>query len=94
MINIETLQIIKRQKKTRKDVYIPLAFSAWTLINDGGAHETGEKIFNTPEETSAYKQMKAWAAAAGAQKNLTWHIARKTFATHESGERRGNIYGC
>ncbi|MDR3139231.1 MAG: site-specific integrase, partial [Treponema sp.] len=39
------LQIIKRQKKTDKKVFIPLHETAWKIINDGSIHAHTEPVF-------------------------------------------------
>jgi integrase len=39
-------QIIKRQKKTRRAVYVPLKETSWGIINDGGGHNPNDKVFS------------------------------------------------
>jgi integrase len=83
--DIETnpMQIIKRQIKTKKPVYIPLSGTAKKLIVDGRKHETSDKIFNLPHDhrRQSYNVIKRWAKAAGMTKNIGWHTARRTFGT-------------
>jgi integrase len=75
-------QIIKRQKKTRNPVYIPLSETAQILSTVGRNIAPDEKIFSLPKDKcSTYKKLKKWAKAAGVTKNVTWHTARRTFAT-------------
>jgi integrase len=75
-------QIIKRQKKTKNPVYIPLSGTAQELIGSGQEHSPDEKIFSLPKDrSSTYKDLKKWAKEAGVTKNVTWHTARRTFAT-------------
>ncbi|MDR1326421.1 MAG: site-specific integrase [Treponema sp.] len=77
------LQIIKRQKKTKSAVFIPLNNSAWKLIDDGEEHAPGDKVFDLSAERRrrSYDYLKDWAAEAQVQKNIGWHTARRTFAT-------------
>jgi integrase len=77
------LQIIKRQKKTRRSVYIPLKDTAWGIIDDGREHNPEERVFNilanTRSQTNQY--LIKWADKAGVKKPVGWHTARRTFAT-------------
>jgi integrase len=77
------LQIIKRQQKTKLNVYVPLNASAWAIINDGKEHTPDDKVFevlgDTKGQTNRY--LKKWAVAADVKKHIGWHTARKTFAT-------------
>jgi integrase len=83
--NIERnpLQIIKRQKKTGRAVYIPLKDTAWNIIDDGQDHNPNDKVFkllaNTGSQTNQY--LLKWAGKAGVKKPVGWHTARRTFAT-------------
>lgn len=79
------LQIIKRQKKTRRAVYIPLKDTAWQLINDNNDHHPDDKVFHrlagNKSQTNQY--LLKWAKKAGITKPVGWHTARRTFATWE-----------
>lgn len=82
MIEANPPQIIKRQKKTRNPVYIPLNRSAWNLISDGGEHPPESAVFVFGEQRgSSYRILRKWAADAGVTKKIGWHTARRTFAT-------------
>lgn len=82
MIEANPPQIIKRQKKTKNPVYVPLNKSAWNLISDGGEHLPENTVFSFEKErASSYRTLKDWAADAGVAKNIGWHTARRTFAT-------------
>lgn len=82
MIEANPPQIIKRQKKTKNPVYIPLNKSAWNLISDGGEHLPKNTVFAFEKERAlSYRTLKKWAADAGVTKNIGWHTARRTFAT-------------
>jgi integrase len=82
-IELNPLQIIKRQKKTQRAVYVPLKETSWGIINDGKEHNPGDKIFsllaNTKSQTNQY--LIKWAEKAGIKKPVGWHTARRTFAT-------------
>jgi site-specific recombinase XerD len=83
-IETNPMQIIKRQEKTKNHVYIPLSNSAQKLIlEDGEEHDPGKKIFDLSLEhrRMSYNYLKQWAAKAKVQKNISWHTARRTFAT-------------
>jgi site-specific recombinase XerD len=73
---------MKKQKKTGNRVYIPLSESAWKAINDGAIHNFKDKIFPALSALRHdYREiLKGWAKAAGIQKNVAWHTARRTFA--------------
>jgi integrase len=85
--DIETnpMQIIKRQKKTKSPVYIPLHPSAQALIKDDKEHKPTDKVFDLTLEKrqETYKYLKQWVEDAKVNKNVGWHTARKTFATME-----------
>jgi integrase len=87
------IQIIKRQKKTRSVVYIPLNDAAWGIIDDGQEHNPEDKVFsllaNTKSQTNRY--LLKWAERAGIKKAVGWHTARRTFATWEL-EHGADIY--
>jgi integrase len=77
------MQIIKRQKKTKSAVCIPLNGSTRKLIDDGEEHEPGDKIFGLTMERRrrSYDYLKDWTFEANVQKNIGWHTVRRTFAT-------------
>jgi integrase len=82
-IELNPLQIIKRQKKTRQAVYVPLKDTAWSIINDSVDHNPDDKVFGilskTKSQTNQY--LLRWAREAGIKKPVGWHTARRTFAT-------------
>jgi integrase len=82
-IELNPLQIIKRQKKTKRAVYIPLKDIAWGIIDDEQVHNPDDKVFrllaNTRSQTNQY--LLKWADKAGIKKPVGWHTARRTFAT-------------
>jgi integrase len=87
------LQIIKRQKKTKRMVYIPLKDAAWKLIDDGSEHSPDDKVFNclskSKSQTNSY--LLKWAEKAKINKPVGWHTARRTFATWQL-ESGADIY--
>jgi site-specific recombinase XerD len=86
-------QIIKRQIKTKTVVIIPLSESAKKIIDCDAPHNAADKLFNLPNEYRhrTYGVLKRWAKAAGITKNIGWHTARRTFATHAL-ENGADIY--
>jgi integrase len=87
------IQIIKRQKKTKRAVYVPLNDTAWNIIDDSAGHNPDDRIFsllaNTKSQTNQY--LIKWAEKAGIKKPVGWHTARRTFATWEL-EHGADIY--
>lgn len=84
MIEKNPPQIIKKQKKTRTPVYIPLNKSAESLIFDGTEHLPDDFVFSLNEmqdNGKGYRALKQWAQDAGITKKIGWHTARRTFAT-------------
>lgn len=81
MIEKNPAQIIKRQKKTKNPVYIPLNKSAVNLIFDDTEHNPDDYVFSLTEEKKGYRELKQWASDAGVTKKIGWHTARRTFAT-------------
>jgi integrase len=76
------MQIIKRQKKTESAVHIPLSVTALKLLNNGKPHTAN--VFTLPEGKSrrnTYLYLRKWAEKAGIRKRVSWHTARRTFAT-------------
>jgi integrase len=84
-LELNPIQIIKRQKKTQRSVYIPLNVTAWSIIDDSVAHNPEDKVFsllaNTRSQTNQY--LLRWAEKAGIKKPVGWHTTRRTFATWE-----------
>jgi len=81
------MQIIKSQKKTQSNVFVPLSKTAQAIIhdilNDGKTHAQDDVVFNLANHNrrSSYAHLKDWAEKAGLKKNIGWHTARRTFAT-------------
>jgi integrase len=76
--------IQKPQGKTGKIVIIPLTDSALDIIKTGDTIPRYDaKVFPklTETKTSTNAILLKWAAAAGVQKRIGWHTARRTNAT-------------
>jgi integrase len=81
-IERDPLAIRMLQQKTKTIVRIPLAISAWTILDDKAIHHSDESVFprlTTKTNTNVY--LVAWAGKAGIEKKLGWHVARRTFGT-------------
>ena len=88
MIERDPPQIIKRQKKTKSSVFVPLNKSAAALLFDGAGHSPDELVFSLGTESESgklYRALKGWAADAGITKKIGWHTARRTFGTMALG---------
>lgn len=80
-IDYQRMEIIKRQKKTRKMVVVPVKEATLAIIGDS-AESTGlvfPELAKTRTTTNRY--LHGWAVAAGVRKNVSWHTARHTDAT-------------
>jgi site-specific recombinase XerD len=76
-------QIVKRQKKTKAKVFIPLSDMAWSIINDGTIHKYTDFIFplvSMLKRTTRFDRFQKWVIRAGIEKHIGWHTARHTFA--------------
>ncbi len=83
-IDTERMEIVRRQKKTKKLVVVPIKPDTLALIyEEGDSHEPSDMVFPTlsTTHTTTNRYLKGWAQAAGIKKNVTWHTARHTDAT-------------
>jgi integrase len=70
------------QKKTKKQEYLPLAQKAIQYLPPRPDKASdNDFVFNMPSGQYANNTLKAWAAAAGIDKKVTFHVARHTNAT-------------
>ncbi len=82
-IRRETMQILRRQKKTGRIVNIPLHPQAWELIKPEGITRHDAPVFPLLASTGAdtNKYLRTWADRAGLAKRIGWHTGRRTFGT-------------
>lgn len=82
---IEDDQIIFFVKKTKERQFVPLSETAKSLIYSGLPDNTiplpDKKIFNIPCNSNINIKLKIWAAKAGIDKHISFHVSRHTFAT-------------
>lgn len=72
----------KRQEKTDNTVEIALNSTAVGIIGAGRElHFSSERVFKGIGCRMDYEVIKKWVKAAGIEKNVSWHTARRTFAT-------------
>lgn len=72
------LQIEIIQQKTQEAVYLPLSENAVAQLPARGNAE--DAVFKLPRGHTG-EAVAAWAAAAGIEKHVTFHVARHTCAT-------------
>lgn len=77
------LSLTMRQQKTKALVTVPLSQSAWQIIDDKRLHHIDESVFPhlATTNTSTNQYLVEWAKKAGVEKQLGWHVARRTFGT-------------
>ena len=76
--------INKRQVKTHNLVSIPLNAAAWSLIKPSNIFPMQDSyVFPllAKSHNASLPYIKRWVKAAGIEKNIGWHTARRTFAT-------------
>lgn len=73
------IQVI--QQKTKQIVSIPLSENAMQWLPNRGNASEEDKLFKMPERSVGYDFLHRWAKAAGIKKNVTFHVARHTYAT-------------
>lgn len=74
-----SLQVEIVQQKTQEAVYLPLSDNAVAELPARG--NSDERIFTLPSRPYMGKLLSRWAAAAGVEKHVTFHVARHTCAT-------------
>lgn len=72
---------IRAMQKTGKQIIIPLNQSALKWLPDRGGCKPGQKVFDMTCISACNKCLKKSAAAAGIEKNVSYHTSRHTFAT-------------
>ncbi len=75
-------QLMKRQRKTKGMVGVPINAQAWRIIDDGKPHASTELIFPvlTRSRTEHRQYFGMWEKKAGIEHHIGWHTARHTFA--------------
>ena len=74
-------QIETIQQKTKRQVIIPLSDNAQKWMPDRNMDGEENRIFIMPETSCAYDYLHDWSKKAGIRKNVTFHVARHTYAT-------------
>lgn len=72
--------IVKRQKKTRHEVRVPLCRQAQATL-EGIPRGRGKRVFPMRSRSSIANDLRTWALEAGIAKRITFHVARHTFAS-------------
>lgn len=67
------------QHKTKQRVVVPLNANALQWLPQKGMDN--ERIFNLPEPTLLGRTIRKWIAKTSITKNVTFHVARHTYAT-------------
>ncbi len=75
------MEIRLDQKKTEKQVVIPLGKKAQEWLPERGNATDDDKVFDLPERTTCRTRVKALAKRAGIDKDVNFHTSRHTFAT-------------
>lgn len=72
---------IRAMQKTGKQVTIPLNQSALKWLPDRNGCKPGQKVFDMTSLSACNRCLKKMTAAAGIEKNVSYHTSRHTFAT-------------
>ena len=72
--------VIKRQKKTRHEVRVPLCRQAQATL-EGIPRRRGKRVFAMRSRSSIANDLRTWALDAGIEKRVTFHVARHSFAS-------------
>lgn len=77
--NLLQLEII--QQKTKQPLIVPLTENALHWMPNRYMEGEENRIFPMPETSMAYDYLHDWTKKAGITKNVTFHVARHTYAT-------------
>lgn len=75
------LTIEKLQVKTQQEISVPLSANALEWLPDRGTAKADSFVFDLPNYFTINRCVKKWAKDAEIKKDVTFHIARHTFAT-------------
>lgn len=90
-IDGESVRIDKTMVKTKRPLYLPLSDEALKWMPKRGAKNDDDLVFNLPTIATIENILHEWAKQARITKNVTFHVARHTFATMIL-TRGGNVY--
>ncbi len=76
--DVQGSSIYFRAIKTGRIQNLPLNQLALALLGDRGTD--ADHVFPIPRNTSVNRMLKRWANASGISKNVTFHVARHTYA--------------
>ena len=83
--DISETAVYKKQKKTSHFVKIPLNEESQPILNEMRRIRPNaqyhDKVFNLPNYNSSREHLERWRRESGIITDLTWHGARRTFAT-------------
>jgi len=69
-----------RRKKTGKSYQVPILPTAQIILNKYKGHSSNDKIFPVPSNSKYNAYLKEISVISGISKNLTTHLARKSFS--------------
>lgn len=75
------MEVIKEQVKTHQTISVHLNKQALRWMPERGNAKDGDLVFDMPSYFTVNYDVKQWAKQAGIDKDVTFHIARHTFAT-------------
>lgn len=77
-------KLILTQKKTEESLYLPLNYTAISIlskIKNNKIQNINNNIFNLPSNSQINKTLKEWVNRANINKKVSFHTSRHTFAT-------------
>lgn len=77
----ETHRVKTVMQKTKRANYLPLSKTALEWVPKRGNLKDTDSVFKLPNGSYINTVLKSWAFNAGISKNVSFHVARHTFAT-------------